>query len=315
MDYNQIYKSYYTCYYDKFEKKIKDIFIDNKAKHTSFGLVLNHLLRCLDNEIPKRTLLYGNENLKKLHKIFKDRYFYYDADLDSEIIIDQILRNQIKIEFEILKNTDIKDKYSFTDLIREIALLNTCYEIRRLLQNHGGLFEMFYKTKLFDEFEIKDYQGIGLEQSEIFIKLNKILNPEYYDNLNKAIYALVEIEPEPIQIPKKQKAEIETIKFNLSKFSEDEKIFLLHACYNSKKKLPQTEFIKLMLIASGIKDFSIFNTTSPGNNTLYRKFNEGIEYPKGVNRREFINNIIQKIEYFNLKTFNSELNLIKKNIK
>lgn len=314
MDYNKIYQSYYTRYYNKFEKKIKYIFIDNKAKHTNYGLVLNNLLKCLDHEIPQKTLINGNENLKALQKIFKDRYSYYDEDLDQEIMIDQTFKNQVKPEFEILIDSSITDRYSFNDLIREIAFLNVCYEIRRLLHNHNRLFEMFYKTKLFDEFEIRDYRGIGLEQSDIFIKLNKILNPEYYDNLNKTIHFTTEIEPEPIQISKKETAEIETIKFNLSKFSSDEKIFLLHVCYNSKKKLPQTEFVKLMLITSGITDISIFHTNSPGNNTLYRKFNEGIEYPKGTNKREFITNIIQKIEYFNLKSFIIELNMIKKNI-
>lgn len=315
MDYNQIYKSYYTRYYDKFEKKIKQIFIDNKAKHTSFGLVLNNLLKCLDKEIPVRTVINGNENLKNFQKIFNNRYSYYDEDLDQGIMIDQILKNQIKPDFEILTDSFLTDRYSFDDLIREIALLNVCKEIRRLLQNHSSLFEMFYKTKMFNEFEIRDYSGIGLEQSEIFIKLNKILYPDYYENIKNIRTSVVEIESVPAQIQKKQSDEIETIKFNLSKFSEDEKIFLLHACYNAKTKLPQTEFAKLMLITSGIEDISIFYENQPGNNKLYRKFNEGIEYISESKRREFINNVIQKIQNFNLKTFNNELGLIKKNVK
>lgn len=315
MDYSQIYKSYYTRYYDKFEEKIKHIFIDNKARHTSFGLVLNNLLKCLDNEIPVRTVINGNENLKNFQKIFNNRYSYYDEDLDQEIMIEQILKNQIKPEFEILTDSSLTDGYSFDDLIREIAFLNVCYEIRRLLQNHSRFFEMFYKTKMFDEFEIRDYRGIGLEQSGIYIRLNKILNPEYYDNIKEISTSLVEIESEPVQIQKKQSEEIETIKFNLSKFSEDEKIFLLHVCYNTRIKLPQTEFLKLMLITNGITDISLFYKSPPGNNRVYRKFNEGIESITESKNREFINNIIQKIHFFNLKSFNNELNLIKKNIK
>lgn len=315
MDYSQIYKSYYLRYYDKFEEKIKHIFIDNKARHTSFGLVLNNLLKCLDDEIPVRTVINGNENLKNFQKLFNNRYSYYDEDLDQEIMIDQILKNQIKPEFEILTDSSLIDRYDFNDLIREIALLNVCYEIRRLLQNHSRLFEMFYKTKMFDEFEIRDYRRIGLEQSEIFIKLNKILYPEYYENMKNISTSVVEIESVPAQIQKKQSDEIETIKFNLSKFSEDEKIFLLHVCYNTRIKLPQTEFLKLMLITSGITDISLFYKSPPGNNKVYRKFNERIESIAESKTREFINNIIQKIQFFNLKSLNNELNLIKKSIK
>lgn len=70
-----------------------------------------------------------------------------------------------------------------------------------------------------------------------------------------------------------------------------------------------------MLITNNIEDVSLFYESQPGNNNLYRKFNLGIEYLSENKKREFIINIIQKIQYFNLKSFNKELNLIKKNIK
>ncbi len=309
MDYNQVYYSYYNKYYNGFEKKIKKKFIDSKSTKANFGMILNEILHYLDFEIPKRTVINKNEDLKSLLTIFKNRHSYFEEDE-----IQEILKNVIKDKFNNL-NAHITEKYTFDNFIREIALLNVSHEIRRLLQNHNMLFEMFYKTKMFDEFEIRDYRGIGLEQSEIYIRLNKILNPEYYDNLKAISTSIIEIDSEPLKIQKKQSEEIETIKFNLSKFSEDEKIFLLHVCYNTRIKLPQTEFLKLMLITSGISDISLFHKSPPGNNKVYRKFNEGIESIAESKNREFINNIIQKIQFFNLKSFTNELNLIKKSIK
>lgn len=315
MDYNQIYQSYYVRYYKGFEKKIKYIFIDSKKKYSNYHQVLRDLNKCLNKEIPKRTLINRSVELQVLLDIFKERHCHYDSDLADEIIINEIFKNQIKPEFEILNKSSLNEKYSLNDLIREIAFLNVCDEINRLLQNNYRLFEMFYQTKKFDEFEIRNYRGIGLEQSEIYIKLNKIQNPEYYDSLKMISTSTVEIESEPIQIQKKQSEEIETIKFNLSKFSEVEKIFLLHVCFNTRTRLPQTEFLKLMLITNGITDISLFCKSPPGDNKVYRKFNEGIESVAESKKREFINNIIQKIQFFNLKSFNDELNLIKRNIK
>ena len=308
MDYNQVYHSYYARYYNGFEKKIKKKFIDGKSMKISFGLILNEILQYLDFEIPKRTIINKNEDLKSLLTIFKNRYSYYEEDE-----IQEILKNVIRDKFKNL-NTHITEKYTFNNFIRETALLNVSHEIGRLLQHHNKLFEMFYKTEIFDEFEIKDYRGIGLEQSEIYIRLNKIQNPEYYDNLKEISKSIIETELIPILIQKKQSEEIETIKFNLSKFSEDEKIFLLHVCFVNKSTLPQTEYLKLMLITNGISDISLFIKSPPGNNKVYRKFNDGIDAIILNKKREFINNIIQKIEFFNLKSFNNELILIKKKI-
>lgn len=306
MDYNQTYQIYYSRYYNMFEKKIKNIFINAKNRKSSFGMSLNEILKCLDFEIPKRTFINKHEDLKSLLIIFKNRYLYYEEDE-----IQEVLKNVIKDKFKNL-NSNITEKYTFENFIREVALLNVSQEIRRLLQNNSSLFELFYITKMFDEFEIREYSPIGLEQSEIFIKLNKIVHPEYYTTTYENKF---ETEAESFSIPKKEIEEIETIKFNLSKFSEDEKIFLLHVLYNADKKIPQTEFLKIMLITNDIEDISIFYESQPGNNNLYRKFNEGIEYLADSKKRDFIINIIQKIQYFNLKTFNGELNLIKKNIK
>lgn len=308
MDYSQIYKSYYTRYYDKFEEKIKHIFIDNKARHTSFGLVLNNLLKCLDNEIPVRSVINGNENFKKFQKIFNNRYSYYDEDLDQEIMIEQILKNQIKPEFEILTYSSLTNRYSFNDLIREIALLNVCHETRRLLQNHSRLFEMFYKTKMFDEFEIRDYRGIGLEQSEIFIKLNKILYPDYYIN-NFENGNIEEVKAET------ELTEIENISKNImipsNKLKIDEKSFLFYimckAISEEKDKkenkkdefnLPYTELLRLISLID-FCDEKVF-TKKYRDSNHYQILAQGISHFKNEDRLLFLENLIKNIADYRL---------------
>lgn len=308
MDYSQIYKSYYTRYYDKFEEKIKHIFINNKDRHTSFGLVLNNLLKCLDNEIPVRAVINGNENLKKFQKIFNNRYSYYDEDLDQEIMIEQILKNQIKPEFEILTDTSLTDRYSFNDLIREIAFLNVCHEIRRLLQNHNRLFEMFYKTKLFDEFEIRDYRGIGLEQSEIFIKLNKILYPDYYLNSHLNInIEEVKTETESQEIDNITK----TTKGTSNKLKTDEKSFLFYimckAISEEKDKkdnkkdefnLPYTELLRLISLIDFF-DEKVFSEKYRDSNH-YQILSQGLNHFKKEDRLLFLQNLIKNIAEYKL---------------
>jgi hypothetical protein len=51
-----------------------------------------------------------------------------------------------------------------------------------LLSKNYNLLDMFYKLNKFDEFEIKEYKGLYLEDTQIFIKLHSELYPESYDH-------------------------------------------------------------------------------------------------------------------------------------
>ncbi len=298
MDYNQVYNSYYNRYYNGFEKKIKKKFIDGKSTKTSFGMILNEILQYLDLEIPKRTTLNKNEDLKSLLIIFRNRYSYYEEDETQEI-----LKNVIKDKFKKL-DPHITEKYTFDNLIREIALLNVSHEIRRLLQNNSRLFELFYKTKMFDEFEIREYSPIGLEQSSLFRKLNKIAYPEYYQNIS------VEKEKTEINYIKKDN-DIKTSNLIVNKLKADEKSFLFHVMCkaireeddkNDNKKdefnLPYTELLRLISLID-FYDEKVF-TEKYRDSNHYQILSQGLNHFKKEDRLLFLQNLIKNIADYKL---------------
>ena len=86
--------------------------------------------------------------------------------------------------------------FTFRKLLIEIAILNALNEINRLLLLNRNLFNLFYLLDDFTDFEIKDYVGLSIEDTDIYKSLNRQLNPDYYTNI---IYEDVDFdEPEKV---------------------------------------------------------------------------------------------------------------------
>lgn len=299
MEYSKLYEHYYSGYYNKFQEKIKKNFIAQKIKKISFQESFNLIIDYLDFEIPKRTLVNNDSELILLLKKFRDRYSIFEEDETEEV-----LKNVIEELFEKLNIQSQKRNYNFNDFIREIALLEVAHEIRRLLSNNYRLFELIYKTRMFDEFEIKEYRSISLEQTDLYIKLNKIVNPKQYQNESQEEERVTFLNTE-----KENNTKALTLPVN--KLNDNEKSFLFHImCKTINKEpdkndsknfefnLPNTELLRLNSLID-FYDEKVF-TDSYRDSNHYKILSKGINYFEEKNKLFFLQNLIAKIAEYKL---------------
>lgn len=180
MDYENIYESFYSKYYTKAEFLIKSFLIKRKSQKKTFGITINEVNQYLSNDIVNNHNLYKNENLQKLHHTFCKRYSIYEIDQ-----VQEIFANDIKNGFDKIIISELPTDYSYTKFIKETAIIEVANEILRLVSNNSQLFEMFYKSNEFNEFEIRYHKNLSLEDYPIYKKLHSKLYPEYYTNFTK----------------------------------------------------------------------------------------------------------------------------------
>lgn len=306
MDYKTIYDNSYKTNFEKEEKKIKDELILGSEVPIFFHYVAGDLLISYKTAYDEN-LICTNKSLKNLKDKFTKLFEKY-----PENPIFHILEKDLKHFYLEISADELPSNYSYHLFIVDLAVLNSQYEVYRLFKQQDSLYKMMYELKDFTHFEIKYYDMI-LEQAPIYRKLHKILYPQpketpplrniqLKDNLDENQFETKNIEL------------YETIKFNISKFSDDEKIFLLHVYKSAKSSIPWTEYGKLMIITAGLKDLSIFDEGSV-NNRFYDKLNKGIDYYGKSTQREFIKQIIEKMEPFGMSNINKAISIIKISIK
>lgn len=176
MDYQKIYQDFYSRYYDKAELLTKRFFLKHKSKKKTFGDAHNIVTYYLSTDFINKHHLKENKVLTDAHRIFERRYTIYETDQ-----IQEIFANEIKTDFEEYDPSKLPFDYNYIKLVKEIAILEVAKEIRRLLSNNSRLLEMMYQLNDFDDFEIRKYDGISLENTPIFKKLHQIVYPHLYN--------------------------------------------------------------------------------------------------------------------------------------
>jgi len=177
MDYGKAYQDFYSKYYDKAELLIKQFLIKRQSQNKLFSTAINEISHYLNDYPVNKCLISKNENLKKLHYFFCNRYRVYANNQEQEIF-----SNEIKTGFNRLKAYEIPKEYSYTGLIKEIALLEALNEISRLLSNNARLLEMMYKLNEFEAFEIRTNGNLALEDYPTYQKLHLKLYPNAENN-------------------------------------------------------------------------------------------------------------------------------------
>ena len=165
MNYEQEYQYFFNKYYSKSEKLIKQFLIIEKSKKRNANLVYNELEKYLSNKTV--TIFAGVKypSLEGLLLLFNNRHKNYEADE-----INLIFANEIKTGFEKIDILELLPPYyTLRKLLMEIAILNALNEINRLLLLNRNLFNLFYLLDDFTDFEIKDYVGFSIEDTDIFI--------------------------------------------------------------------------------------------------------------------------------------------------
>ena len=174
MNYEKIYQDFYLKYYSKAEILIKNFLIKRHSEKRIFNYSINEVMFYLDKNFRNRFISYNNEIL---YQTFLESRRFYSID-----VIQEVFNNEVKAEFDKINILELPANYNYSKLIKEIALIEVENDIRRLLSKNYNLLDMFYKLNKFDEFEIKEYKGLYLEDTQIFIKLHSELYPESYDH-------------------------------------------------------------------------------------------------------------------------------------
>lgn len=295
MDYYKIYEEEYNKNYIFEQNFIKDKLLRYKEKSKTFTFAHNSILQRIQEKISSNEITKSG-TLKDTFHIFKVSRSNYSKDFTK-----LALENETLDHFTYISSKDLPTDYSFINFITDLAQLMSSNEISRLLNNHSLLFSMMYELDDFRKFEVVSYNNLALEDTPLFKKLHKTLYPNAYVKIVKATGEI-------------QTSKYQEIEFEISKFSLEEKLLLLHVCHLKTSNIPVTEFCKIMLITNNINDFRIF-IEEPSKNYYYTRVSKGIEaYSSIEKKRELIISTIDKISYFKLPAINSRLSKIKKEV-
>lgn len=294
MDYYKTYTEIYDENYTKEQDFVKLELIKHKTKSRGFTFALNNINTILDEKI-STNVIKSNILLNELLIYFKKSKSNY-AENNTQFS----LENETYEQFISLEIDKLPRNYSFKDFTNDLAILSSLNEIKRLFNINYLLFEMMFELNDFKNFEIISYNTV-LDNTPIFKKIHKKLYPNYY---LKSIEGTGEIKT----------SQYEDIEFQIAKFTIEEKILLLHVIQINPKKLPLTEFCKLMLITNNINDYRLF-IEEPSKNYFYNRVYKGLDTYNSIDKkRELINSVIDKMIFFNLPSVNKALNKIKKDL-
>jgi hypothetical protein len=182
MDYEEIYEGFYSKYFTKIEFLIKRFFIKRQNQKKAFLNSYNEVFHYLGYDFVNKHSILRNKELEKLYQIFSKRHSIYSFDE-----LQGIFENEIKAEYDRIELSELPANYNYIKFIKEIALIEVENEISRLLSNNSRLLEMFYKLKDFDEFEIRRYGNLALEDYPIYKRIVSKLYPEQYSNFEENV--------------------------------------------------------------------------------------------------------------------------------
>lgn len=175
MNYEKIYEDYYSKSYDRIELLIKKFLIKRHSQKKAFIKPINAVIQYLEFDFKSKHIVFNHEMLNKLSLDFYNRHSEYSSDATKEI-----LENEIKIEFDKIKLSELPENYNYSKFIKDIALIEVVKEFSRLIRVNLRLLTMFYEGNKLEEFEIREYQNLLLDDYPIFKKLHRELYPDYY---------------------------------------------------------------------------------------------------------------------------------------
>jgi hypothetical protein len=233
MNYEKIYQDFYSKYYDKAEFFAKRFFIKRHSQKKTYLTVLNEATFFLNDNYICVSNIHTNENLRKLHRIFCNRYSIYAVNQ-----IQEIFENEIKIGFDKLKISELPKNYNYNLFIKEITLFEALKEISRLLSNYSRLFEMMYKLNDFDDFEIRTQGNLSVEDFPVYKKLSLQLYPENQNHF---------IENEKIILPKTKSSDLKMVsKSEMNRNHWNENCFdLFYYLVDNYEKKGKIKFINI----------------------------------------------------------------------
>lgn len=310
------YKKPYKLTYDQNTKVIESQFLEKlnsgMKKGFSFYNSYKELIEELNIELKDLKNKYFEKDYKEVLKEFEFSYRIYNETHLLNTLNDQTLNK--------FNNENIKSKLNYIEIVKKLALYESIKDALKKINDNSHLYDIMYQANDYKNFIFEFIDGEILE-SDIFkseyarlYPAAKIYKLEVAPISYPGDFMNVLLKPEEVskleEIIKVKNNDISEIQYNISKFSEDEKILLMSLCF-SKNKLPKTELLKTLRL-SQIKDFT-FLIKCDSNNTTYNKFTKGIDYYEDVEiKRKLIDGLLINIEGYGLKKLKELLLSIKR---
>lgn len=312
MDYNEFEKSIYDYYKEEIINRFKKV----KNEGKPFTKATDRITRYIST-IRNNSIIY--KNLTLLHDCIYDINHRLDEYESPELALNSIISNEIKDSFykvsdRIIGLNNEKLNISYDDFIKELITYDCLGRIEQRVKNNSELYNIFYENNDYKDFTLEHFEN-HVVNSDLYKKSFKKFYPG--KPIKTAIketnifgfteYKIKILDENSLDEKNTQDRDVVIPSRILLKYKNlvkhltvDEKLLLLHICITEKYNLDDTEKIKLMLLASGIDDFRIFEQKS-NVNLVYNKINKGLNHNYNhVRKEKLVESIKSKIEICNL---------------
>lgn len=292
MDYYNIYLKYWQNVIDQRTFQAIDYFKKSKESNRPFLYVLKIFTEQTRKELNTEVLVPLKKEYPEILSIFNNRF---ELAENEEIL--SVLSIDIKDQY-------IKDGYNlsgYESIIEKLARYEALNEIVRNLSNHHQYLDLVYKTDMWENFQLEDFE-------------KGYLNDKRYAEMKQSVYPSnkikTRISPTPIETIKRTPAKTETqIQYQnqIKTFTENEKKFILFVLAEfhkgeksilQDKKLPFTEFLMALEITKSVYDEKIFYT-EPNSISYYTSIRKGIKLAPSGKSKMFLNSLTKKLDSLN----------------
>lgn len=269
-----------NSYFHKKTEGILDSFVRrqlarSKDSDRSFNYIDDLVNRTFENRINKFSKNPWFPITKDINSLIGKKKEFYEKHAHKRILSNEAL--------ELFSSVHKPEDYK-----RFLAFLGILNGANESFYNYGlnrKYTELLYKANELDSFTLKTIPG-GVE------------GLDHYYELEKKIYGRAS--NEPVLYQAEQTINDKNIDVTQSSIlNNDEKLFLLHLTFNSKKILSQQfdipEYVRLMHLTSNAFNEDIM-VKEVGKNYSYQKFRTGLGMPKKETDLEFLSNLLQKLE-------------------
>lgn len=309
----------YNHHYNKAFLILKRILISElkvaKKKNRPFTTVSGTILRRLYNYRIEKYEIYLNEIQKEAYKVFDDRYSFYDGD--TQQVIQWVLEDEVYAVFKGLKSE------RFNYFVIDLGVKEALKEVSRHFQNYHGYYELIYELDYYQYFYLKDFDRIRFESSQEY---NEMMDIKYPERIEKRLMALKEDGNKNEEISPKKGRDAsknnvpsdENKQILINDFTDDERFIMIHIFYNKLqredvKDINLTDFMKFMKIAGSYQKVSVFNKKAKSD-TTYTKVSKGLDYYGDKTQLKIINEILDKLNYFDFDFISSFLKIQKRKL-
>lgn len=314
MDYKKVYLAAFEKTFDEIDSHIISKVKTYRKRDKNFTAIVNQIEKDLkerENEI--RTSL--NHNFPDLYDLYKNRFNEYGSDhltsyfkYDFQDSVEKFAESRLE---ECAAELGALESYSraSVNFSNSDKFLEAIYALNKNYEHYTLTFEPNENpvdSNLFHEMQKERFPGYGQEPNLVEAALEEINSDPAEEMVLKFTKVLQDFSPQkPTEPEEAPKGEVHLKPGDI--LNDDEKLFILHLLRNFTDKgsdLNTTEFLRVLHLT-----FSVIESVPDlsGNLPHYRKVNDGWINFKKNERILRLENLIAKLNRYQLPTIKSTL--------